>query len=83
MSEIKKIWLDAPEKDSIIEAYCYKNGLKSDDLSEKDKNKIYSELYPVSSFLRDYCETILYYEGCEPDAEVRELFEQILTDEFI
>lgn len=83
MNDIKKMWMNAPEKEYVIEFYCYKKGLESDDLSEDDKNKIYAELYPVSSFLRDYCMTIFYYEGCEPDDEVREIYEQILTDEFI
>lgn len=83
MNDIKKMWLDAPEKDSLIEFYCYKNGLESNKISEGDKNKIYSELYPVSSFIRDYYETMFYYGGCEPDNEVKELYEQSLIEEFI
>lgn len=83
MNDIKKMWLNAPEKESVIEFYCYKNGLESDKIREDDKKKIYAELYPISSFLRDYCETIFYYGGCEPDEEVKELYEQILMDELI
>lgn len=77
MDEIKKFWLDAPEKDSIIEFYCYKTGLKSDDLSEEDKIKIYSELYPIESFIRDYYETMFYYGGCAPDEDVESLYNSI------
>lgn len=83
MDDIKELWLNAPEKESVIEFYCYKNGLESDKISEEDKNKIYSELYPVASFLRDYCETMFYYGGFEPDEEVRDLLDQILLEELI
>lgn len=83
MDDIKKMWLDAPEKESVVEFYCYKNGIKSDKISAVDKNKIYSELYPVSSFIMDYYKDMFYYGGFEPDDEVREIYEQTMTDEFI
>ena len=83
MDDIKELWLNAPEKESVIEFYCYKNGLESDKISEGDKNKIYAELCPVSSFIRDYYKDMFYYGGCEPDEEVRDLLDQILMDEFI
>lgn len=76
MSDIEKLWLDAPEKESIIEFYCYKKGLESDKISEEDKNTIYAELYPISSFLEDYYETIFYYGGCEPDEDVKSLYKK-------
>lgn len=58
--DVKKMWMDSPEKESIIEFYCYKNGLKSDKIIEDDKNKIYAELYPLESFIRDYMDTFLF-----------------------
>lgn len=76
MTDIKKMWLDAPEKESVIEFYCYKNGIKFDDLNEDEKNKIYAELYPISSFIRDYYETMFYYGGCEPDEDVENLYKK-------
>lgn len=83
MSDIKKMWLDAPEKESVVEFFCFKNGLESDKISEEDKDKIYSELYPIESFIKDYYKDMFYYGGCEPDKEVREIYEQIVKDEFI
>lgn len=81
VDDIKKMWIDAPERDSIIEFYCYKKGLKSDQISDEDKNKIYSELYSIESFIRDYYKDIFYYGKCEPDEEVSKIYEQIFIEE--
>lgn len=83
MDDIKNLWLEAPEKKYVIEFYCYKNGLEQSDLSEDDKDKIYSEFYPIDSYVRDYCDNIFHYEGCEVDEELQEMYDQILLEEMI
>lgn len=82
MDDIKKMWMDAPEKESVVEFYCYKNNLESDKISEDDKNKIYSELYPIEFYIMEYYDTMFYYGECEPDDEVREIYDQMLEELF-
>lgn len=76
MSEIKKMWKDSPDKFYVVYDYCKEHDLDYTSLSEEDEMDIYEELYPISAFLKDYYENIFYGDDCEPDEEVRDVYER-------
>ena len=74
MTEIKKMWEDAPDRVYVLDDYCESKGISVCEI--EDEMDVYEDLYPIESFLRDYYDSIFYGDECEPDEEVRAAYER-------